>query len=84
MQDNIEKDTRIPLMLGIIPTADRYGLSQNYIRQLLLSGKVKGVRVGRNKLLCNCNDLERFLNNSYASEPAPVTHSGIKPISVKV
>lgn len=82
MSDIIKNTTSVPLMLGIIQTAERYGLSQHYIRKLLLTGKVKGVRVGRGKLLCNCNDLERYFNESYANEPAP--QSEIRPIPVEM
>ncbi len=39
--------TNIPKMLGIKETADEFGISQNYARQLALSGTVKAVRVGR-------------------------------------
>lgn len=81
MNDN---NKNIPLMLGIKETAMRYSLSQNYVRTLLLSGQVKGMRIGRGKLLCNCNDLERFLSDSYVTQPDPVQPIGIKPIPVKL
>lgn len=84
MPDIIKNNTSVPLMLGIIQTAERYGLSQHYVRRLLLSGTVKGVRIGRGKLLCNCNDLERYLSESYVNEPEPAPASGIQPISVRV
>lgn len=81
MNEIIEKKN-IPLMLGIVPTAERYGLSQHCVRRLLLSGTVKGVRIGRGKLLCNCNDLERYLSESYVNEPEPAQTSEITPIPV--
>ena len=81
---NVVKNDNIPLMLGIRETAKRYALSQNYVRTLLLSGKVKGVRIGRGKLLCNCNDLERFLSESYVNQPEQVQSAEIKPIPVKI
>lgn len=83
---NIEliKNENIPRMLGIRETAQRYALSQNYVRTLLLSGQVKGVRIGRGKLLCNCNDLERFLSESYVNQPEQVQPTGIQPIPVKL
>lgn len=84
MNEIIEKKN-IPLMLGVIQTAERYGLSQHYVRRLLLSGTVKGVRIGRGKLLCNCNDLERFLSESYVNEPSePAQPSAIQPIPVRL
>lgn len=76
-------DANIPLMLRIRETAKRYALSQNYVRTLLLSGKVKGVRIGRGKLLCNCNDLERFLSESYVNQPEQIKSTDIQPIPVK-
>ncbi len=79
------KETKnIPLMLGIVQTAERYGLTQHHVRRLLLSGTVKGVRIGRGKLLCNCNDLERYLSESYVTEPEPAPQPGIQPIPVKL
>lgn len=84
MSDIIKNKTSVPLMLGIIQTAERYGLSQHYVRRLLLSGTVKGVRIGRGKLLCNCNDLERYLTESYVNEPEPAQPSAIQPISVRL
>lgn len=84
MPDIIKNNTSVPLMLGIVPAAKRYGLSQHYVRKLLLSGTVKGVRIGRGKLLCNCNDLERYLSESYVNEPEPAPTSGIQPISVRL
>ena len=84
MPDIIHNNTSVPIMLGIVPTAERYGLSKNFVRKLLLSGKVKGVHVGRGKMLCNCNDLERFLNESYANEPEPAPQSGIQPIPTRL
>ena len=44
-------NSNIPTMLGIKEAAEMFGISQNYARQLALSGAVKAVRVGRNKIL---------------------------------
>ena len=84
MPDIIKNNASVPLMFGIKETAERYGLSQCYVRRLLLSGTVKGVRIGRGKLLCNCTDLERYLSESYVNEPEPASTSAIKPISVRM
>lgn len=51
MKENFTIITNIPKMLGIKETADEFGISQNYARQLALSGTVKAVRVGREKNL---------------------------------
>ncbi len=83
-QENQPTERHIPLMLGIIQTAERYGLSQHYVRKLLLSGTVKGVRIGRGKLLCNCDDLERYLSESYVNESEPAPRSGIQPIAANL
>lgn len=84
MAEICKKETGVPLMLSVIQTAERYGLTQHHVRKLLLSGTVKGVRIGRGKLLCNCNDLERYLSESYVNEPEPAQPSAITPISVKL
>lgn len=47
MKENFTMSTNIPEMLGIKETAEKFGISQNYARQLALSGAVKAVRVGR-------------------------------------
>jgi hypothetical protein len=81
---NFEINCNVPLMLSIKETAEKYSLSQHYVRTLLLSGQVKGVRIGRGKLLCNCNDLERFFAESYVNAPAPAQVTGIRPIPTKL
>lgn len=80
----ITQATTKPIMLGIKETAEKYGLSQHFVRMLLLSGKVRGVRIGRGKLLCNNNDLERFLSESYVNQPTDAAPSGVQPIPVKL
>ncbi len=70
-------------MMSVRDTAERYGLSMYIVRLWLLSGKIKGVRIGRGKLLCNIADLERFLSESYVNEPTPDEPSnGIHPVSL--
>ena len=51
MKEIFTMTTNIPEMLGIKETAEKFGISQNYARQLALSGTVKAVRVGREKNL---------------------------------
>lgn len=72
-------------MLSIKDTAERFGLSCYFVRSLLLSGKVHGVRIGRGKLLCNCDSLERYLSESYVNEPTldEPQKGGIRPVSLK-
>lgn len=69
-------------MRSIKDTSAKYGLSAYILRLWLLSGKIKGVRIGRGKMLINCGDLERFLSESYVNAPeSDETESGIKPVS---
>lgn len=77
-------NTHVPLMLGVKETAERFGIAQHYARQLALSGAVKAVRVGRNKILINAQSVADFFDSSYIkpSEPAPGTD--IQPIPVKL
>ena len=49
VKENFTMITNIPKMLGIKETAEKFSISQNYARQLALSGTVKAVRVGREK-----------------------------------
>lgn len=70
-------------MLPIKKVAERYGLSMYIVRLWLLSGKIKGVRIGRGKLLVNIADLERFLSESYVNEPkTDEPSSGIRPVNL--
>lgn len=76
--------TNIPSMLGVKETAKRFGISQNYARQLALSGDVKAVRVGRGKILINIQSVADFFNNSYIKPSEPTTGTDINPIPVKL
>lgn len=76
--------TNIPSMLGVKETAKRFGISQNYARQLALSGDVKAVRVGRGKILINVQSVADFFNNSYIKPSEPTTGTDINPIPVKL
>ena len=69
--------TNIPSMLGVKETAKRFGISQNYARQLALSGDVKAVRV-------NIQSVADFFNNSYIKPSEPTTGTDINPIPVKL
>ena len=76
--------TNIPTMFGIKETAEIHNISQNYARQLALSGKVKAVRVGRNKILINQQSVADYFNSSYLNTPEPAQTGDIKPIPVKL
>ncbi len=84
MKENFTMTTNIPEMLGVKETAIRFGISQNYTRQLALSGAVKAVRVGRGKILINAKSMADFFNNSYINADEPATNGDIKPIPVKL
>lgn len=82
--ENIKISVNTPLMLGVKETAERFGIAQHYARQLALSGKVKAVRVGRNKILINAQSVADFFDSSYINSSEPAQATGIKPISVKL
>lgn len=85
VKENFTMTTNIPEMLGVKETADRFGISQNYARQLALTGAVKAVRIGgRSKILINAQSMADFFNNSYINVPDPVQTGDIKPISVRL
>jgi len=84
VKDNFTMTTNIPEMLGVKETAMRFGISQNYTRQLALSGAVKAVRVGRGKILINAESMADFFNNSYINAQKSAPNGDIKPISVKL
>ena len=42
-----------PEMLSVNDTAEKWGISKHYARQLALSGTVKAVRIGKGKILIN-------------------------------
>ncbi len=76
--------SEIPKMLSVDETARTFGLSRYAVRMLLLSGKVHGLRIGRGKLLCNCDSLERYLSESYVNEPETNNDSGgIRPMVLR-
>lgn len=81
---DISINERIPEMLGVKETAERFGIAQHYARQLALSGAVKAVRVGRNKILINAQSVADFFNSSYIKSSEPAQTASIKPISVKL
>lgn len=73
-----------PIMLGIRETAERWGITQHYARQLALSGKVKATRIGRSKILINQQSVADYFDSNYlAVENSKTNSSGIQPISVK-
>lgn len=84
MKEIFTMTTNIPEMLGIKETAEKFGISQNYARQLALSGAVKAVRVGRGKILINAQSVVDFFNSSYINAPESAHTSAIKPISVNL
>ena len=58
----------VPRMMSVADAARESGLSQYCVRQLLRDGRVRGLRVGRGKLLVNFDDLYRFLTESFVKE----------------
>lgn len=84
MKENFTMATNIPEMLGIKKTAEKFSISQNYARQLALSGAVKAVRVGRGKILINAQSVADFFNNSYITTPEHAATGNIKPIPIKL
>lgn len=78
-------DIRTPVtMLSVNETAQNYGISQHYARQLALSGKVKAVRVGRGKILINQQSVADFFNSSYIIEGSEKTTCRIQQIPLKL
>ena len=74
-----------PLMLGIKEAAAHFGISQHYCRQLALSGTVKAVRVGKGKILINCDSLAAFFDSATIPDQTGKTApDGIHPIPVKL
>ena len=59
-------DISIPDMRSIKATAKRFGLAEHLVRMLVLSGKVKAVRIGDNdnkgKILVNQQSLVQYFN----------------------
>ena len=57
-----------PLMLGIKETAEMFGITPHYARQLALNGTVHAVKVGRGgrtgKILINCGSVAEFFEKS--------------------
>ncbi len=76
--------TNIPEMCGVRETAENFGISQHYARQLALSGTVKAVRVGRNKILINQQSVAEYFNSSCLTVPEPTQTAVIKPVPVKL
>lgn len=75
-----------PLMLGVKETAEHFGISQHFARQLALSGTVAAVRVGRNKILINADSVAEYFENTRIPDQTNKTAppSGIRPIPVKI
>ncbi len=71
-------------MLSINETAERWGITKHYARQLALSGTVKAVRIGKGKILINQSSVEEYFNSSYLTDITPTQNSGIQPIPLKL
>lgn len=77
-------NNNLPVMLGIKETADSWNITQNYARNLALSGKVAAVRVGRGKILINQQSVADYFNNSHLSQEIGSSDpKNITPIPVK-
>ena len=75
----------MPLMLSINETAERWGITKHYARQLALSGKVKAVRIGKGKILINQSSIEEYFNSSYLTNENPQDSGrGIQPIPLNI
>ncbi|MBQ8123672.1 MAG: helix-turn-helix domain-containing protein [Ruminococcus sp.] len=59
--------TNYPRMLTVNQTADTFGISKHFSRQLALSGRVCAVRSG-SKILINADSVASFLSNSKLNE----------------
>lgn len=70
----------VPEMMGIKEIAEIFGISQNYARQLALSGAVKAVRVGRGKILINAQSVTDYFNSNYINAPESAPLSDVQPI----
>ena len=81
---NNQTEANVPRMLSIKETAETFGISAHYARQLALSGQVKAVRVGRGKILINAQSVADFFNGSYINAPLQAQEHTIKPIAVKL
>ena len=57
-----------PKMATVDEAAKATGLTKYAIRVLLREGRVHGVRVGKGKILCNFDDLCRYLDESFVKE----------------
>lgn len=57
---------QIPIMRTIKQTAEDFGIAAYFVRQLVLSGKVKSIRTGesgRGKILVNQQSLSEYFTN---------------------
>lgn len=78
--DNNKADMR-----SIPETAENFGISPHYARQLALSGTVAAVRIGRGKILINQQSVADYFNGSRLTDPKPEQlFGGVRPISVKI
>ena len=76
-------------MEGIAETAKLFGLPKNLIRQLVLSGKVKSVRVSESrnaKIFVNIDSVNEYFNTHTLceDEDEKPAVNGIKPIPVRL
>ncbi len=80
----IETIKNRPTMLGIKETAEAWGITQHYARQLALSGKVNAVRIGKGKILLNQQSVADYFNNSRLTmADTDQNYEGVKPVSVR-
>lgn len=53
----------IPTMKTVVETAELFGVSKYFIREMAKRGKIKAVRVA-GRILINCDAFAEFLNNA--------------------
>lgn len=85
----MNEPNKIPEMITVPVTSDRYGLSPHFVRRCVANGDVVSVRAGR-KILINADSMTAFLNTGVPQgavcwEAAPRTENTprIAPISLR-
>lgn len=67
---------KVPEMLTVAETAKRFGLSEYAVRLLLRQGRVRGLRVGRGKLLVNAGSVAQLLETATVNDtPSDEPHA---------
>jgi len=72
----------LPTMLPVKEAAARFGLSPYFLRSLCHDGKIRYIKVSKNRWLLNAESIAEYCNGIPAESPQPDTVQGIRRVTL--